>query len=81
MLPKWKAVNKTPPDLSAKVYEILANDLTLSGFFKVIDYQRLPSPLKEKEGIPNTPSLEGWTSSVGEILLAGETSLESNGNL
>jgi Tol biopolymer transport system component len=33
VLSKWKSVGKTPATLSEKVYEILANDLTLSGFF------------------------------------------------
>jgi len=79
VLPKWKGVNKIPADLPAKVYEILANDLTLSGFFKVIDYPRFPPSLKEKEGIPTNHSLQEWTSAGGEILLAGETSLESGG--
>ena len=73
VLPKWKGVNTTPPGLPVKVYEILANDLTLSGFFKVIDFSRLPSPLKEKGGIPTDVSLIEWASAGGEILLAGET--------
>ena len=72
VLPKWKPVDKAPPDLSEKVYEILSSDLSLSGFFKVIDYHRLPPPLQNKEGIPDTLSLREWTPSGGEILLAGE---------
>ncbi|OGP90233.1 MAG: Tol-Pal system beta propeller repeat protein TolB, partial [Deltaproteobacteria bacterium RBG_16_48_10] len=81
VLPKWQTVNKTPPTLTAKVYEILTNDLTLAGFFKVIDHTRLPSPLKERGGIPNPASLREWTSNGGEILLAGEALLNSNSNL
>jgi len=79
VLPKWKSVGKTSPALSKKVYEILANDLTISGFFKVIDYQHLPTHLQGKEGIPNTPSTEEWMPAGGEILLAGETFLEPTG--
>src|SRR4030042_3912989 len=73
VLPKWKGVNTTPPGLPVKVYDILANDLTLSGFFKLIDFSRLPSPLKEKGGIPTDVSLIEWASAGGEILLAGAT--------
>jgi TolB protein len=79
VLIKWKSMDKTPPSFSDKVYEILANDLTLSGFFKVIDVPRLPAPLREREGVPSTASLQEWIPAGGEILLAGETLLESNG--
>ncbi len=79
VLPKWKSVEKTPPALTAKLYEVLVNDLTLSGFFKVIDHTLLPSYLKEKEGIPSMLSIREWTSSGGEILLAGEAALDGDG--
>jgi len=79
ILPKWKSVDKTPPALTAKIYEVLVNDLTLSGFFKVIDHSLLPNHLKEKEGIPSMLSIQEWTSSGGEILLAGEATLEGDG--
>ncbi len=72
VLAKWKGVNTTPPGLPVKVYEILANDLTLSGFFKVIDFHRLPPPLKERAGIPQEASLAEWVGTGGEILLVGE---------
>jgi len=73
VLSKWKGADTTPPGLPLKIYEILANDLTLSGFFKVIDFNRLPNPLKGKTGIPTTVSLAEWGPSGGEILLVGET--------
>ena len=79
VLAKWKSVDKTPPSLSEKVYEILVNDLTLSGFFKVIDYHHLPPSLQGKEGIPHTSFLQEWVPAGGEILLTGETLLDSNG--
>jgi TolB protein len=79
VIPKWKPVDKTPPALSEKAYEILANDLTLSGFFRVIDYHHLPVHLQNKEGIPSGLLLQEWMPAGGEILLAGETSLEPNG--
>jgi TolB protein len=79
VLAKWKSVDRTPPSFSEKAYEILANDLTLSGFFKVIDVPHLPPSLGEREGVPDMSSLQEWTPSGGEILLAGETLLESNG--
>ena len=79
VLAKWKSVDKTPPPLTEKAYEILANDLILSGFFKVIDVHHLPLSLQEREGIPSTSSLTEWISAGGEILLAGETFLESDG--
>lgn len=78
-LAKWKAIEKTPPSLSERVYEILTSDLTLSGFFKVIDVSKLPPLLKDREGIPNTSSLLEWESSGGEVLLSGEAFLESDG--
>ncbi len=73
VLGKWKSSEKTPPSFTEKVYEILANDLALSGFFKVIDAANLPGSLREREGIPNTSSLQEWTPSGGDFLLAGET--------
>ena len=79
VLAKWKSADKPAAPVSEKVYEILANDLTLSGFFKVIDVQRLPPSLREKEGIPNVSSLQEWIPAGGEILLAGETQMTSNG--
>jgi TolB protein len=79
VLAKWKSADKPSFPLSEKVYEVLANDLTLSGFFKVIDVQHLPLSLREKEGIPNMSSLQEWIPAGGEILLAGETQLESDG--
>src|SRR5512137_701032 len=78
VLMKWKSMDKTPPSFSEKVYEILTNDLTLSGFFKVIDVAHLPPPLREREGVPTTVSLQEWIPAGGEILLGGETLLESN---
>ncbi len=78
VVPKWKAVDKTPASLSEKVYEVLTNDLTLSGFFKVIDYQHLPPALQKKEGIPGTVILEEWMPVGGELLLAGEVALGPN---
>jgi TolB protein len=77
VLPKWKNVGKTPATLSEKVYEILTNDLTLSGFFRVIDYHHLPINLRAKEGIPEALFLKEWMPAGGEILLAGETLLDS----
>jgi TolB protein len=79
VLPKWKSVDKAPSSVTEKVYEILANDLTLSGFFKVIDLPRLPLSLREKEGIPNMSSLQEWIPAGGEILLAGEALWELDG--
>jgi TolB protein len=79
VLPKWKAVDKTPATLPAKIYEVLENDLTLSGFFRVINHDTLPAPLQKKEGIPGTLYLQEWMPAGGEILLAGETTLESEG--
>jgi TolB protein len=80
VLAKWKSVDKTPPTLTQKLYDILANDLTLSGFFKVTTYQNLPRTLQEKEGIPNTLFLQEWTSANGDFLLTGDASLQSSEN-
>ncbi len=79
VLAKWKSVDKTPSSFPEKVYQILANDLTLSGFFKVIDVGRLPASLRERDGIPSASALQEWTPAGGEILLAGETLLEPDG--
>ncbi len=79
LLPKWKPIEKTPPALPARIYEVLANNLQLSGFFKVIDHSLLPSYLKDKEGIPGMLSIHEWTGAGGEILLAGETFLSGDG--
>ena len=79
VLPKWKGIDKTPPAFPAKVYELLVNDLALSGFFRVINYNNLPSDLQKREGIPRTLYLQEWAPAHGEILLAGETTLETEG--
>ncbi len=76
VLAKWKSVDKTPLSLPEKSYQILANDLTLSGFFKVIDAIHLPPSLRERDGIPSPSALQEWTLAGGEILLAGEALLE-----
>ena len=78
VLPKWKAVEKTPSNVVEKIYETVSNDLTLSGFFKVIAYPTLPSTLQRKEGIPGSVVLQEWTAGGGEILLAGEVSAHSD---
>ncbi len=79
VLPRWKAVDKTPPAMTAKVYETLENDLAISGFFRVINWNNLPAQLQKNEGIPSTLYLQEWMPAGGEILLAGEASLESEG--
>ncbi|MFB3885766.1 MAG: Tol-Pal system beta propeller repeat protein TolB [Thermodesulfobacteriota bacterium] len=79
VLSKWRPVGSTPSTLPAKAYETLAKDLTLSGFFRVIDYSHLPLQLQNKEGIPSTLFLQEWMPAGGEILLAGEASLEMDG--
>ena len=78
VLPKWKAVGKTSPNIAERIYETLSNDLTLSGFFKVITYPTLSPALQRKEGIPSTVVLQEWTPVGGEILLAGEVSIHSD---
>jgi TolB protein len=79
VLPKWKSLDRTPPFMTSKAYEILSNDLNLSGFFRVIDFSHLPPTLQGKEGVPSTFSLQEWIPVGGEILLAGETSLDASG--
>jgi TolB protein len=79
VLPKWKSGDKTSASFTEKIYQILANDLTLSGFFRVIDADRLPPSLRERDGIPSTSALQEWAPAGGEILLAGETLLEPDG--
>jgi TolB protein len=79
VLSKWKSVDRIPPVMTSKVYEILVNDLNLSGFFRVIDYSHLPPNLQKKEGIPSTLFLQEWMPTDGEILLSGEASLDISG--
>lgn len=78
VLPKWKSMDKTPPAITTKVYEVLVNNLILSGFFKVIDHTLLPVHLKDKEGVPSMLTLHEWIPSGGEVLLAGETTFEAD---
>jgi Tol biopolymer transport system component len=77
-LAKWKAVGKTPSNVAERIYETVSNDLTLSGFFKVITYPTLPPSLQRKEGIPSTVVLQEWTPVGSEILLAAEVSALSD---
>jgi TolB protein len=76
VLARWKSVDKTPSSFPEKAYQILANDLALSGFFRVIDADHLPPSLRERDGIPSASALQEWTPAGGEILLAGEALLE-----
>jgi TolB protein len=75
VMAKWKAEGKT----GAALYDALSKNLTLSGFFRVIDYDELPASLQRKEGIPSSVVLQEWMPAGGEILLAGEASFESEG--
>ena len=75
VMSKWKADGKTGP----AIYEALSKNLTLSGFFRVIEYGQLPASLQRKEGIPDTVVLQEWMPAGGEVLLAGEASLEPQG--
>lgn len=79
VMPKWKSVEKTSSAVSDKVYEALSQNLTFSGFFRVINYQQLPPSLQKKEGIPSTLILQEWMPAGGEVLLAGEAQFESEG--
>lgn len=79
ILPKWKSLERTPPTLTAKVYEVLVQNLHLSGFFKVMDHSLLPIHLKDKEGIPSMLTLHEWAATGGEFLLAGEATFEGEG--
>jgi len=72
VLPKWKSIDKTPSSRTAEAYKILSNDLSLSGFFRVIEYQTLRFDLQGREGIPETRTLQEWNSTEGDFLLAGE---------
>jgi len=45
----------------------------------VIDVNRLPASLRERDGIPPTSGLQEWTPAGGELLLAGEALLEPDG--
>ena len=67
-----------PASFPEKIYQILASDLTLSGFFKVIDVSRLPPSLREKTTSPAPPPCKNGLLRR-EILLAGEVLLEPNG--
>lgn len=80
VLPQWRAVDKTPSYLLEKIYEILFRNLTLSGFFSVIDHSLLPAHLKTKEGIPIKDSVHEWLPSGGELLLGGEVALGPDGH-
>jgi TolB protein len=72
VMPKWKADGKT----GSALYDALSKNLTLSGFFRVIDFNQLPASLQRKEGIPDNVVLQEWLPSGGEVLLAGEASLD-----
>jgi TolB protein len=75
VLPKWKAIDRTPSEVMKEVYKTLYNDLVLSGFFRVIDYQTLRSDLQGREGIPETRSLPDWEATGADYLVAGEALL------
>jgi TolB protein len=71
-LAKWKSGDRAAPDVAERAYEIMSNDLTLSGFFKVIEYRRFPPALQARQGIPDQVVIQDWAPTGGEILLTGE---------
>src|SRR5512138_3661617 len=75
-IPKWKPVDRTPLSAASNVYEILGNDLRLSGFFRVIDDSQFPLALRQKEGIPSALSLQEWIPAGGDYLLSGEVRMD-----
>lgn len=75
VLPKWRSLERTPPDTVREAYKILFNDLSLSGFFRLIDYQSLRSDLQGREGIPELRSLADWETTGADYLVAGEALL------
>jgi TolB protein len=79
VVPKWKAQERTPTSYTSTVYEILTNDLSLSGFFRVINDRQLPSSLQQREGIPRFQlpnDYKEWMPAGGDFLLAGEARLD-----
>lgn len=76
VLPKWKSVNDTPEKFTANIYDLLSNNLSLSGLFRVIDKSHLPPSLQNWEGIPSSIYMHEWVQTGGEILLVGEALLE-----
>jgi len=71
-------VDKTPASFPEKVCEILANDLTLSGFFKVIDADRLPFSSRKRRYFQRL-RLEEWTPAGVRNSLGRRSPLEPNG--
>ena len=64
----FKDVGRSQAALGPKIMKILANDLTISGFFEIIPQSEFP---EESKAITETPDYESWLTSRAEALVTG----------
>ena len=61
-------IGSSRPDLDRKIMDILANDLTISGFFEIIPRHEFPP---ESEALADPPDYGRWSTSRAEALVIG----------
>ena len=65
---QFKDVGGSQPNLDRKIVKILANDLTISGFFEIIPRNEFP---RESNALADPPDYSSWFRSRAEALVTG----------
>ncbi len=67
-LAQFRGVGGSPPALDREIWDILANDLTISGFFEIIPRNEFPN---ETDALTDPPNYARWSASRAEALVIG----------
>ncbi|UCD70575.1 MAG: Tol-Pal system beta propeller repeat protein TolB [Syntrophobacterales bacterium] len=65
---QFKDTGRSQPDLARRIMDILANDLTISGFFEIIPRSEFP---QESNATADPPGYQSWLMSRSEALVIG----------
>lgn len=65
---QFEDTERSQPNLGREILKILANDLTISGFFEIIPPSEFP---RESNSLADPPDYGGWSGSRAEALVTG----------
>jgi TolB protein len=74
-LAQFRGSGGSPSPLDREIWEILANDLTISGFFEIIPRSEFPN---ETDALSDPPNYARWSTSRAEALVTGGYSLQGD---
>ena len=72
-LAQFRGAGESLPNLDREIGDILANDLTISGFFEIIQRNEFPN---ETDALADPPNYARWSASRAEALVTGGYSLQ-----